>query len=92
MNSMKVLNLLKTMTPCFPIGVIVAFARDQTRILIEGLSKVIIGGTTEETETSSFLLGLQLATKIEASGFIIEGDCQSITKLLLEKTANHYGG
>lgn len=36
-----------------------------------------------------FLLGLKLAVKLEAQGTIIEGDCQSITKLLLDKKVKH---
>lgn len=52
---------------------------------IEGSSKIIDGGTVEEIEAWGFLLGLQLARKLGEREFIIEGGCQLVTKLSMEK-------
>lgn len=58
---------------------------DHLGTFIEGSCKVILGRPVEEIETWRFLLRLQLTIKLDTQGFIIERDCQSITKLLLNK-------
>jgi hypothetical protein len=41
-----------------PVGVATVVARDQMGKLIEGSSKIIVGGTMEETKAWDILLGL----------------------------------